>query len=106
MVAARDGVRLATDVYRPAKDGVAVDGAFPVILEAAVLLALLNHDNIVKVFSLTTIADQTAILMEYVEGIDCNLLVDAPDTLQQAAQQGLPVHGWRGLRQQTRDVQN
>lgn len=33
MVTARDGVRLATDVYRPAKDGVAVDGAFPVILE-------------------------------------------------------------------------
>lgn len=33
MVTARDGVHLATDIYRPAKDGVAVDGAFPVILE-------------------------------------------------------------------------
>lgn len=33
MVTARDGVRLATDIYRPAKDGVTIDGAFPVILE-------------------------------------------------------------------------
>jgi hypothetical protein len=33
MVTVRDGVRLATDVYRPAKGGKAVDGAFPVILE-------------------------------------------------------------------------
>ncbi|MCM5680176.1 CocE/NonD family hydrolase [Schlegelella sp. S2-27] len=33
MVPMRDGVRLATDVYRPALDGVAVDGVFPVILE-------------------------------------------------------------------------
>ena len=29
----RDGVRLATDIYRPAKDGRAVAGRFPVILE-------------------------------------------------------------------------
>ena len=33
MVAMRDGVRLATDIYRPARDGVAVEGKFPVILE-------------------------------------------------------------------------
>ena len=33
MITVRDGIRLATDVYRPAKDGAAVDGAFPVILE-------------------------------------------------------------------------
>ncbi|HEX7649748.1 MAG TPA: CocE/NonD family hydrolase, partial [Noviherbaspirillum sp.] len=33
MVAARDGVRLATDVYLPARDGMPVDAAFPVILE-------------------------------------------------------------------------
>ena len=33
MVPMRDGVRLACDVYRPARDGRAVDGAFPVILE-------------------------------------------------------------------------
>jgi putative CocE/NonD family hydrolase len=32
MVPMRDGVRLATDVYRPAQDGEAVDGKFPVIL--------------------------------------------------------------------------
>lgn len=33
MVAMRDGVRLATDVYRPALDGRAVPGVFPVLLE-------------------------------------------------------------------------
>lgn len=33
MVAARDGVRLGTDVYRPAKNGLPVDGRFPTILE-------------------------------------------------------------------------
>jgi putative CocE/NonD family hydrolase len=33
MVPMRDGVRLATDVYRPAKDGKPLSGRFPVILE-------------------------------------------------------------------------
>jgi len=33
MVSMRDGVRLATDVYRPAKDGKPLPGVFPVILE-------------------------------------------------------------------------
>ena len=33
MVPVRDGVRLATDIYRPGQRGKAVDGAFPVILE-------------------------------------------------------------------------
>ncbi|HEV2126802.1 MAG TPA: CocE/NonD family hydrolase, partial [Chloroflexota bacterium] len=33
IVPMRDGVRLACDVYRPARDGRAADGAFPVILE-------------------------------------------------------------------------
>ena len=33
MVALRDGVRLATDVHRPARDGRAVEDRFPVILE-------------------------------------------------------------------------
>lgn len=33
MIPMRDGVRLATDIYRPAKNGVPVDGRFPVILE-------------------------------------------------------------------------
>jgi hypothetical protein len=33
MVAVRDGVRLATDVYRPARDGKALNDRFPVILE-------------------------------------------------------------------------
>lgn len=33
MVAMRDGVRLATDIYRPAKEGRLLSGSFPVILE-------------------------------------------------------------------------
>ena len=33
MVAMRDGVKIATDIYRPAKNGMAADGKFPVILE-------------------------------------------------------------------------
>lgn len=33
MVPMRDGIRLATDIYRPAQDGVALPGRFPVILE-------------------------------------------------------------------------
>ena len=33
MIAMRDGVKLATDIYRPARSGAAVEGKFPVILE-------------------------------------------------------------------------
>jgi len=33
MVAMRDGVKLATDIYRPAKDASPVEGKFPVVLE-------------------------------------------------------------------------
>lgn len=33
MVTMRDGIRLASDIYRPARDGRPADGAFPVILE-------------------------------------------------------------------------
>src|ERR1700737_2592656 len=33
MVSMRDGVKLAMDVYRPARNGVPVSGKFPVILE-------------------------------------------------------------------------
>jgi putative CocE/NonD family hydrolase len=33
MVKMRDGTKLATDIYRPARGGVAVDGRFPVILQ-------------------------------------------------------------------------
>ena len=32
MVSMRDGVRLATDIYRPTLDGELVPGAFPTIL--------------------------------------------------------------------------
>jgi uncharacterized protein len=33
MVPMRDGVRLATDIYRPGRNGVAIEGKFPVIME-------------------------------------------------------------------------
>jgi uncharacterized protein len=33
MVRMRDGVQLATDIYRPARNGSAIDGKFPVILD-------------------------------------------------------------------------
>lgn len=33
MVSMRDGVRLATDVHRPSRDGVPLEGPFPVLLE-------------------------------------------------------------------------
>ena len=33
MIAMRDGVRLATDIYRPARNGAAVEGKFPAIME-------------------------------------------------------------------------
>jgi len=33
MVTMRDGVRLATDIYRPARNGTPVDGKFPVLVE-------------------------------------------------------------------------
>lgn len=33
MIPARDGIKLATDVYRPARDGSPVDGKFPTLLE-------------------------------------------------------------------------
>ena len=32
-IAMRDGVKLSTDIYRPAVNGVAVEGKFPVLLE-------------------------------------------------------------------------
>jgi serine/threonine protein kinase len=38
--------------------------------DEARLLARLNHDNIVKVFDLTTIHGRPAVMMEYVEGVD------------------------------------
>src|SRR5260370_996597 len=33
MIPMRDGVKLATDIYRPARNGVPVDARFPVLLE-------------------------------------------------------------------------
>lgn len=52
-VAARDGVKLATDVYRPARQGKAVAGRFPVILERT------PYGRDVTYFRDITVADAT-----------------------------------------------
>ncbi|MDH4065263.1 MAG: antibiotic hydrolase, partial [Acidobacteriota bacterium] len=42
MIPMRDGIELATDIYRPAKNGVLADGKFPVVMERTPY----NKDNI------------------------------------------------------------
>jgi putative CocE/NonD family hydrolase len=58
MVSMRDGVRLATDVYFPARDGAPLEGKFPAILERtpynketglALALALVKHSYVVVI---------------------------------------------------------
>ena len=43
--------------------------------DEARLLAQMNHDNVVKVFGLTEIDGRVAVLMEFVEGVDCATLL-------------------------------
>ncbi len=43
--------------------------------DEARLLAQVNHDNVVKVFGLTEIDGRVAVLMEFVEGVDCATLL-------------------------------
>ena len=43
--------------------------------DEARLMSQLNHDNIVRIYGLTRIAGRSAVLMEYVEGIDCDALI-------------------------------
>ena len=45
MVTMRDGARLATDVYLPAKDGALLPGPFPVVLERTPYLKTRNQTN-------------------------------------------------------------
>ena len=45
MIAMRDGARLATDVYLPAKDGALLPGPFPVVLERTPYLKTRNQTN-------------------------------------------------------------
>ena len=44
--------------------------------DEARLMSQLNHDNIVRIYGLTRIAGRSAVLMEYVEGIDCVRLIN------------------------------
>jgi serine/threonine protein kinase len=43
--------------------------------DEARLMSQLNHDNVVQVFGLTQIGKRSAVLMEYVEGVDCSSLI-------------------------------
>jgi len=56
-------------------------GAVPEIAararDEARLLSQVNHDNVVKVFGLTEVQGRVALLMEYVEGVDCAALLFA-----------------------------
>ena len=45
--------------------------------DEARLMSQLNHDNILKIYGLTRLNDRDAVLMEYVEGIDCRSLAIA-----------------------------
>ncbi|MCB9793469.1 MAG: serine/threonine protein kinase [Alphaproteobacteria bacterium] len=56
--------------------------------DEARLMSQLNHDHVVKVHALTRIGGRAAVLMEYVEGIDCSALLGAAEA---AGGQGLPL---------------
>lgn len=56
--------------------------------DEARLMSQLNHDHVVKVHGLTEIGRRAAVLMEYVEGIDCSALLQVS---QQFGEGGLPV---------------
>ena len=43
--------------------------------DEARLMSQLNHDNIVRIYGLTKLAGCSAVLMEYVEGTDCEALI-------------------------------
>jgi predicted acyl esterase len=49
--AMRDGVRLATDIYRPARNGVAVECKFPVVMERT------PYDKSRSTYLITFVAD-------------------------------------------------
>ncbi|MCP4803915.1 MAG: protein kinase [Proteobacteria bacterium] len=56
--------------------------------DEARLMSQLNHDHVVKVHALTTLSGRAAVLMEYVEGIDCTALLNAA---RQSGEPGLPI---------------
>ena len=43
--------------------------------DEARLMSQLNHDNVLKIYGLTRLSDRAAVLMEYVEGVDCRTMV-------------------------------
>ena len=61
--------------------------------DEARLLSQVNHDNVVKVFGLTEIGGRVAVLMEYVEGVDCAAMLFES---RRARGGGLPPRVWSG----------
>jgi len=56
--------------------------------DEARLMSQLNHDHVVKVHALTRLSGRSAVLMEYVEGIDCTALLAAA---RKEGEPGLPL---------------
>lgn len=56
--------------------------------DEARLMSQLNHDHIIKVHALTQLGSRSAVLMEFVEGVDCHALLEEAHRQGQA---GLPI---------------
>ena len=56
--------------------------------DEARLMSQLNHDHVVKIHALTRLHGRAAVLMEYVEGIDCTALLNAE---RKRGEPGLPM---------------
>lgn len=56
--------------------------------DEARLMSQLNHDHVVKIHALTRLDGRAAVLMEYVEGIDCTALLNGA---RAAGEPGLPI---------------
>ena len=56
--------------------------------DEARLMSQLNHDHVVKVHALTELEGRSAVLMEFVEGIDCTALLS---DCRERGEPGLPV---------------
>lgn len=56
--------------------------------DEARLMSQLNHDHIIKIHALTQLGSRSAVLMEYVQGIDCHALLEDAHRQGHA---GLPV---------------
>lgn len=56
--------------------------------DEARVMSLLNHDHVLKIHALTEMGGRSAVLMEYIEGIDVEALIEAS---REAGDGGLPL---------------